>query len=493
MEFNSLEYAFFFVTVCFVFFALPQRMKSSFLLLASYYFYASWNVVYGLLMIFTTLIFWGGGNLVASSGDRGRKKCILAVSIMLNIVVLVIFKYHPFFAETANWVAGVVNSEQNFEPLHFLLPVGISFYTFQAMSYMVDVYRAPERREPELTKFALYISFFPQLVAGPIERAQDILPQLRQQFRFDFERVCEGLFLILWGVVKKIVIADRLAVYVSTVYAAPQGFSSLQLLLATFFFSFQIYCDFSGYTDIARGSARVLGVDLIENFKRPYLASSLQDFWRRWHISLSTWFRDYLYIPLGGNRRSRPRTVLNIIVVFAICGLWHGAAWTYVVWGLLHGVLLGGSVWGTKFFTLKIENTFLRRVVRVFKVILVFSVVTYLWIFFRANSLGDATYIAGQVLTPDLSQFVWNPGGVYATIRGWIMLFDVNGRVFEMLVAFVTVASLVAIETVFFNKGVQERYRRGSLALRWTFAYGMIFSILIFGHFGRVEFIYFQF
>ncbi|MCE7945771.1 MAG: MBOAT family protein, partial [Chlorobi bacterium CHB1] len=300
MLFHSLEFIIFFPVVVAIYFLAPLRFRQFFLLLASYYFYMCWKAEYAVLILLSTGIDYVAALHMHKTSGRGN-----------------IFYEFPLF--------------------DILLPVGISFYTFQTLSYTIDVYRSEKTPERNFIKFALYVTFFPQLVAGPIERSTRLLPQFDHEHKFDANRVVSGLRLMLWGFFKKLVIADRLALYVNEVYNNPADYTGLPVIIATYFFAFQIYCDFSAYSDIAIGAARVLGFDLMKNFRQPYLAQSIGEFWKRWHISLSTWFRDYLYIPLGGNRVSRLRWYVNLMAVFLISGLWHGANWTFVVWGALHG------------------------------------------------------------------------------------------------------------------------------------------------------------
>jgi alginate O-acetyltransferase complex protein AlgI len=338
--FNSIEFLLFFPVVVAIYFATPQRYRWALLLAASYYFYASWKPEYLLLIIASTLVDYGCGLRMGSIAGKARRKKWLLVSLTSNLGLLFAFKYFNFFNESARAVFDRFNIFYDVPAFDLLLPVGISFYTFQTLSYSIDVYRGRQRPERHLGIFALYVSFFPQLVAGPIERSTHLLPQFFQPHRFEYDRVTSGLRLVLWGFFKKVVVADRLALYVNAVYNDPSAHTGPTILLATYFFAFQIYCDFSGYSDIAIGTARVMGYDLMQNFRRPYFARSISEFWSRWHISLSTWFRDYLYIPLGGNRVPRWRWYVNLFAVFLISGLWHGANWTFVVWGALHGTYL---------------------------------------------------------------------------------------------------------------------------------------------------------
>ena len=306
-------------------------------------FYMAFVPVYLLILLFTIAIDYCAGLLIEAA-PGSRRKLYLAMSLVANVGVLAVFKYYSFFIGNANALLYWGGSEAALPLLRVVLPIGLSFHTFQAMSYTIEVYRRHQKAERHFGIFALYVLFYPQLVAGPIERPQNILPQFHQKQYFDYNRVVSGLQLMAWGLFKKVVIADRLALLVNEVYNTPTHYQGLPLLVATVFFSVQIYCDFAGYSDIALGSARVMGFDLMTNFSRPYFSRSLPEFWRRWHISLSTWFKDYVYLPLGGNRVALPRACFNLFFVFIISGLWHGASWTFIIWGALHGAYLVGEL-----------------------------------------------------------------------------------------------------------------------------------------------------
>lgn len=402
MLFNSVEFLIFFPTVVTLYFLCPQRYRWALLLAASYLFYAAWRVEYALLLLISTVVdFFAARAMGEHTDDRARRPYLL-ISLAVNLGLLFVFKYFNFFNESARGLFHLFNLDYRLPALQVLLPVGISFYTFQSLSYIIDVYRNKLKPEQHFGIFALYVSFFPQLVAGPIERATHLLPQFHTRHVFDEGRINRGLRLILWGMFKKVVIADRLAVYVNQVYNHPADYEGLTLLLATYFFAFQIYCDFSGYSDIAIGAARVMGFDLMENFRQPYVARSVAGFWRRWHISLSTWFRDYLYIPLGGNRVAAWRWYMNLVLVFLVSGLWHGAKWTFVIWGALHAfyvlmeIWLGGvGVWGMR----RLGRTNGLPLPDWVKILATFHLVLFSWIFFRANTLGDAQLILQQLWT----------------------------------------------------------------------------------------------
>lgn len=344
MLFNSIDFLIFFPLVAAVFFVIPKKLRYIWLLIASYYFYMSWNPKYAILIALSTFITYISSIFIQKYNDQNRivlKKVCLAGSIVSNLSILCLFKYANFIIINISKLLSILNIGIIERRLDLLLPVGISFYTFQALSYTIDVYRGEIKAETNIFKYALFVSFFPQLVAGPIERSKNLLCQINNIDHisvWNFEQVKRGFLLIMWGLFQKLVIADRAALLVNTVFQHHQNYGFLEIFTAAILFAFQIYCDFGGYTNIARGSACVMGFHLMNNFRQPYLAQNIKDFWRRWHISLTSWFTDYLYIPLGGNRNGRHRKYLNILIVFGVSGLWHGASWNFIVWGLLHAI-----------------------------------------------------------------------------------------------------------------------------------------------------------
>ena len=340
MEFNSWQFVLFFPVVCLLYWCIKgQRVRNTFLLVASFYFYMCWNASYGLLLLSSVLISYGAGLLLDRTRSKRSRKWLVGLGVALNLGLIAYFKYANFGVETVNWLMSLLGIGMEVPLPNILLPVGVSFFVFQSVGYTIDVYRTDIKAERNFINYALFISFFPQLVAGPIERSRNMLPQFREQRSFDDDKAISGLKLMLWGYFLKLVVADRCAVYVQAVFdvAHPVGHSSL---LGIFLFPFQIYGDFAGYTYIAIGTARILGFHLNDNFNHPYFASTISDFWRRWHISLSTWFRDYLYFPMGGSRCSKRRCYFNLMVTFLASGLWHGAMWTYVLWGGVHGLCM---------------------------------------------------------------------------------------------------------------------------------------------------------
>jgi len=342
MLFNSIDFLIFFPIVTIAYFLIPHRFRYLWLLFASYYFYMCWNPKYALLMATSTVITWASGILIDRANNKKNKteqektkekKLWVALSFISNLAILFFFKYFDFALANVNAVLAQFNFELIQPAFDVVLPVGISFYTFQALSYTVDIYRKEIYAEKNILKYALFVSFFPQLVAGPIERSKNLLVQFNKEHHFDYKRVKNGLLLMLWGFFMKLVIADRVAMVVDQVYNNYTQYAGFEIAIATVFFAIQIYCDFGSYSNIAIGAAQVMGFTLMENFRQPYFSKSVAEFWRRWHISLSSWFRDYLYIPLGGNRKGKVRKYINLMIVFLTSGLWHGASWHFVVWG----------------------------------------------------------------------------------------------------------------------------------------------------------------
>lgn len=417
MLFNSFIFIIFFPIVCILYFVIPQKYRWLFLLVASYYFYMNWQPIYALLLAFSTLITFLTGILIDNANEKKKKKSFLVSNLILNLSILFIFKYFNFINESVFVLLEILHIRWPVPDLNILLPVGISFYTFQAIGYTIDVYRGDIKAERHIGIYALFVSFFPQLVAGPIERAKNLLPQFKERHYFNPSMAVSGLRQMLWGMFMKVVVADRVAVYVDAVYNNYSEHSGSSLLLATVFFAIQIYCDFGGYSLIAIGAAKIMGFRLMMNFKQPYFAYSVTDFWRRWHISLSTWFKDYLYIPLGGNRVSKRRNYFNLFVTFLISGMWHGANWTFLMWGSVHGfyqVLEKGF---------KLNKQELNSVFWYVRICLTFILVDFAWIFFRSDTIQQAFWIIKKIITDyNGSLFINKPVFLYAVI-GITILF----------------------------------------------------------------------
>ncbi len=398
MLFNSIEFALFLPLTFLCYWGLFRKslqVQNLFLLAVSYLFYGWWDYRFLALIAFSSLIdFYAGRRLHQAQEPRIRKRW-LALSLGTNLGLLGVFKYYDFFIHSLVDSFAGAGIALSVPSLSIILPVGISFYTFQTLSYTLDIYRGKLKPTEDLVTFFTFVSFFPQLVAGPIERATHLLPQFQRPRTFSLAEGRKGLELILWGLFKKVVIADRLAAYVEIVYSAPENFSGLPVILATVFFAFQIYCDFSGYSDMAIGTAKLFGFDLMVNFRTPYFSRSLKEFWSRWHISLSTWFRDYVYIPLGGNRASTARWLGNLLITFLVSGLWHGANWTFVIWGGIHGIISAGEAWLDKTGRMPQLPGLISR-------IFTFGIVCLAWVFFRAATVNDALHLLGS-MPEDLS------------------------------------------------------------------------------------------
>jgi alginate O-acetyltransferase complex protein AlgI len=487
MLFNSASFLFFFFIVMAIYFATPYRFRWIFLLCASYYFYISWKPAYVILIIITTFITYYAGLRMGKTELKSIRKKFLMFSLFSNLGFLFLFKYFNFFNHSLKAAFEHYKIFYGIPPLKFLLPIGISFYTFKNLSYAIDVYRGDKKPERHLGFFALYVAFFPQLLAGPIERATRFLPQLYEKFDFDYQRVTKGLKLMLWGFFQKMVIADNVAALVDPVYNSPTHYQGLPFLLATFFFAFQIYCDFSGYSDIAIGAAQIMGFKTMENFNHPYFSKSISEFWRRWHISLSTWFRDYLYIPVGGNRVSVPRWYLNLFFVMTICGFWHGANWTFLIWGGLHGFYLVFSI-----ITRNLRNHLTRtigldrmpRLHSYFKVLITFSWVCFAWIFFRANTISDAFYIIYNLFVG------W---GKVFTVKGLRNVLFVTNLRFEFIVSFISIGLLLFVQLMERRGNLIDRFSEKPVWIRWPVYYFLLLAIVLCGNFGSKQFIYFQF
>lgn len=497
MLFNSLNFLIFFPIVTLIYFVIPHKIRYIWLLVCSYYFYMCWNAAYALLLFVSTFITWLSGlaigNIVKNEKDdanRQQSKGIVAISFILNLTILAFFKYAGFAVNSVNQLFQAVGIQFVVPKVDVLLPVGISFYIFQALSYTVDVYRGDVKVEKNLLKYMVFVSFFPQLVAGPIERSSRLLEQFYEKHSFDFERVCRGLMIMLWGFFQKLVVADRLAVLVNQVFLYNSYYSGIEIIVAVMFFAVQIYCDFAGYSNIAIGASQVMGFELMENFRQPYLANSVSDFWRRWHISLTSWFRDYLYIPLGGNRKGKLAKYRNIMIVFLTSGLWHGANWTYVVWGGLNGLFQVIADFTKKprqklkaFFKIRQESGSWR----ILSTVITFILVDFTWIFFRADSMADAFQIISRIF----SQF--NP---------WVLvdgtLYTLGLSQVDFWIGILSIAVLLTVDIVH-ERGVKIRswVLQQNLWFRWSIYLGAIFFILIFGFYGpnydASQFIYFQF
>lgn len=499
MLFNSIPFLIFFPIVAVLYYLIPKRFRYLWLLGASYYFYMCWNASYALLLLFSTGVTYACGLLVQHFGTRENmdsdksilyKKLCVGASLVLNLGILFTFKYFNFFLENLNRILSRLNMEAIAPSFSLLLPVGISFYIFQALSYTIDVYRGEIEAEKNFFRYALFVSFFPQLVAGPIERSKNLLTQLRTPNAFKAENVKMGLVTMLWGYFLKLVIADRIAMYVDEVYGNYPAYPGVYLLIATILFAFQIYCDFYGYSTIAIGAARVMGFKLMENFSCPYLSTSISGFWRNWHISLTSWFKDYLYIPLGGNRKGRLRKYINLMIVFTVSGLWHGASWTFIIWGMLNGFFqvigdLTAKLRSRINSLLKLQPTTASH--KIFQVLFTFTLVDFTWIFFRANSITDAKNIVRSILTVH-NYWILNDATIYNA--------GLSRQGFTVL--------LPALVVLFIGDLLKKKHfdfynwmNKQELWFRWVFYISAIAVVATFGIWGTAydaaAFIYFQF
>lgn len=497
MLFNSLGFLIFFPLVVCLYFIVPQRFRYLWLLAASYYFYMCWNIKYACLLLFSTVVTYVCGISLERLKQRGKtdadinlkKKLCVAASLIMNLSILFFFKYFDFALDNLEYLFRLVHIQLYRPAFDIVLPVGISFYTFQALGYTIDVYRGEIYAEKNFFRYALFVSFFPQLVAGPIERSKNLLKQLAVPSEPSFENFREGILLMMWGYFLKIVLADRIAIFVDTVYGDISTYGGWYLIVATLLFSVQIYCDFSGYSTIAMGAAKILNIQLMENFNAPYLSRSVSEFWRRWHISLSSWFRDYLYIPLGGSRKGTLRTYLNILIVFFVSGLWHGAKWSFVIWGGLNGLyqIIGSLLRPARDKAVRLlclnRETFGHRLLQT---LTTFTLIDFSWIFFRANRLKDAFSIM-KSMAKIYHPFVDADSGLICGLTGpdlILMLAGIGVLFFADLCKF---------------RGIQVRGKilHQDYWFRWLVLSGGILIIVLTGIWGpgydASSFIYFQF
>lgn len=494
MVFNSVDFLLFFPIVLFVYFLIPKKVRYVWLLIVSYYFYMSWNPKYAVLIALSTVITYLTGIGIGKTEDKKIKNWIIAGSFVSNLGILFFFKYFDFALLNVNRVLGSVGIQALEKPFDVMLPIGISFYTFQALGYTMDVYRGEMKPEKNIFRYALFVSFFPLIAAGPIERSKNLLKQMQSVHTFriwNYENITGGAALMLWGYFMKMVIADRLAIFVDSVFGNYGACSSEALVLAAVFFAFQLYCDFGSYSLIAMGCAKIMGFSVTENFNTPYFALSVKEFWRRWHISLSSWFRDYLYIPLGGNRKGRVRKYINLLITFLVSGLWHGASFSFVAWGGLHGLyqIIGEGLRPARERVVKVchinTESLLHKLV---KGLITFALVDFAWIFFRCSSLTESMAYIKQMLTA--ADFAAPAEGA---------LFTLGLSRLEFVVAIAGLVILLLVDLIRYRKGMQlyEYMNTKWLWLRWCVYIFLAVSIFLFGIYGpgynAAEFIYFQF
>lgn len=514
MTFNSVQFLIFFpiVFLCYFFcsYVIKRNSVTQLVLLAfSLFFYACWNPAYLCLILISVVITYSSGILM--EGHEKQKPLILTVSLVSNLLILFFFKYFNFAGDTINWFLSKSNSSARVPELNVLLPVGISFYTFQALGYSIDVYKGKVKAERNFITYALFVTFFPQLVAGPIERTENLLPQFKVDSKFDYDRITSGLKLAAWGFFEKVVVADRLAVYVNGIYNNLEIATGTSIIVGAFFFSFQVLCDFSGYSDIAIGVARILGFNLMRNFRRPFFAKSIGEVWQRWHISLSSWFKDYLYFPLGGSRVSTARHCFNFMVVMGVSGFWHGAAWHYVVWGLMHGVYQSIGLLTTpirrKILVLcklgSYDNTIkgglrIKRPWQFVKIAITFMLFIFAAIVFRANNMSDyAVALQKLLLIPGeiVSIFTAGAHGFIEAFRSVFVLdesmsgYGIKHFAGAMLLVFL----LLLVDFITRKERGYDIIKRQPVVIRWLCYYALVFAILFLSVTGKTEFVYFQF
>ena len=471
MLFNTIDFVIFLPIVIIIYFLLPHRFRWVLLLAASYFFYMSWKVEYIFLIIASTLVDYVSGIMMEKMSSRRSRLPFLILSLVTNLGLLFSFKYLNFATENMNLIFHKLGFAREISVVQLLLPVGISFYTFQTLSYSIDVYLGKQKAERHLGYFALYVSFFPQLVAGPIERFSRLTPQLRAKHTFSYENLVNGLRLILYGLFIKMVIADNISGIVDQVYENPSHYASWDLLKGIFLYSFQIYSDFYGYSIIAIGSALIMGIRIMDNFKTPYLAKNIAEFWQRWHISLSTWFRDYLYYPMGGNRVSKARWILNIFVVFVVSGLWHGANWTFIIWGGLFGIIYLLEKAGDRIIKIGISTT-PYSLGHIFLALKTFVLVSFIWVFFRSQSFEESLLVFKSLIR----NFHLSSEALTIPLSTWLFL-----------------GVFIISDIALYNKRFDTWTGKFSFPVRWLIYGFLIFAIIVFAGTENFPFIYFQF
>jgi alginate O-acetyltransferase complex protein AlgI len=496
MLFISVQFLFFFIVVTSLYFALPHKYRWFLLLAASCYFYMAFVPIYILILGFTIVIDYFAGQFIEQAEGK-RRKIFLVCSLVANIGVLAVFKYYNFLNDNFNFLLHGVGTNSPLPYLKILLPIGLSFHTFQAMSYTIEVYRGNQKAERHFGIYALYVMFYPQLVAGPIERPQNLLHQFKEQHTFDYDRVTSGIRLMIWGVFKKVVIADRLGIVVDQVYNDPHSYGSPRLIIATAFFCYQIYCDFSAYSDIAIGAARVMGFKLMMNFNQPFHSKSIAELWTRWHISLATWFRDYLYIPMGGSRVKVARQYFNLMFLFLICGLWHGASWTFVIWGGLQAVyIIFGLV------TKRIRDSISRKIpflkLPILSIIATFILFAFAAIFFRETDISTALYIAKKIFSgiPEVIHNLFYHPAISST-SAIANAAPANGlsskEIINLIMGFAVIIFLEVAQFLQSKFDLKVSMLKIPRLTRWTLYLLVLYAIGFLGVFAHRQFIYYQF
>lgn len=477
MLFNSMAYAIFLPIVFVLYWIVPHRFRWPLLLIASYYFYMSWNPKYVILIFLTTIVSYFAALIVEKTDNVETKRLVLGIALLICLGILFVFKYYNFCFESLARVLALISIPFHPTTLKLILPVGISFYTFQTLSYVIDVYKGDVKAEKNFSAYATFVSFFPQLVAGPIERTKNLLPQIRAEHTFDYDQAILGAKLMVIGYYKKLVIADVVGKYVDLVYSDVHSYSGFDLALIIFFFTMQIYCDFSGYSDIAIGTAKLLGINLMTNFRSPYFSASVKEFWSRWHISLSTWFRDYVYIPLGGNRCCIIRHYFNLMVTFLLSGLWHGASWNYVFWGAIHGVAQVIENVCQAFIKPRKDKK-LGHCISVFAVFLFCNIA---WVFFRADSVSEGFYVISHAFSglTNVSQYFRS---------------ELNLDAGSLMLVLGTIAILAVFDYFNYNDKAIMMIQKWKKPLQWILYVFIGLLIVFLSEKGvAAEFVYFQF
>jgi len=485
MLFNSIPFLIFFPLVVLLYFLIPHRFRYIWLLLVSYYYYMYLNPKYALLLMASTLITYFGGMLIYQADTAKRKKLYVALSVVLNLSMLVFFKYANFLLDGINTLFSIFGGDPADTRFNLMLPVGISFYTFQSLSYIMDSYRGEVKPEKNILKYALFVSFFPNILAGPIERSKNLLPQFEEKHFFDYTRVRDGLILMLWGYFQKVVIASRLQILTDLVYGNIEDYTGITLVIGIFCYGLQIYCDFASYSNIAIGAAKVMGFHLMTNFRQPFFSKSVKEFWRRWHISLNTWFVDYLYIPLGGSRVKRWRKYFNVMIVFLSSGLWHGASMTYIMWGLINGIFQIASdllkpfrTWTCKILHYDFNN----RVGKAIRISFTFILFHISLVFFCAHSVAEAFEIFRRMFT-GFSLMPLFDGTIYSLGLGTMNLYIL---IFSLII-------LLIVDLVFEKKDAFLYLAARPAIVRWGFYYLLISMVLLSCNLSTQEFLYMNF
>ncbi|WP_250277479.1 MBOAT family O-acyltransferase [[Clostridium] colinum] len=487
MLFNSLTFLIFLAIILSLYYIIPNKYRWYLLLISSCIFYMAWRIEFIFLILFSSFFNYFIGLLIEKYYTKS--KTILIFGLFINFLILFIFKYSVFINHSFITLYNYLNIPYPIKNFDIVLPMGISFYTFQATSYIIDIYRKRYKAEKNILKVSLYIMFFPQLVAGPIERADRLLNQLFKEHKFNTNNISTGLKIMLIGYFKKIVIADRVSILVNTIYNSPYNYSGISFIIATVFFAIQLYCDFSGYSDIAIGCAKLFGINLMENFKSPYFSKNVKEFWTRWHISLSTWFKDYLYIPLGGNRKGTIRTYFNLMITFLVSGIWHGANWTFLIWGGLNGFYQIIGDLKNKFLNFigfNIKNKYVDNFFNIFRIIITFSLICFSLIFFRANTVKDGFYIVNNLFSDITNitniQYLYN------------ISTELGLNIFEILMVTSCIALLFFIEIFEYKQRIYITLDKMPFFIKFIFYYIITIIILSMGVFSDAgQFIYFQF